>query len=281
MQVCRTISEFRAARSAFGTVGLVPTMGFLHEGHLSLIRQANRDCGTVAVSIFVNPTQFRPNEDFTRYPRDMARDLRLLEAEDVALAFLPEPPEIYPEGFACRVEPREIATRLEGAVRPGHFAGVATVGLKLFNITQPTAAWFGQKDAQQCAVIRRMMRDFDLPVRIVLGETVREPDGLAMSSRNAYLDPAERRAATVLFGALQAPRTVFAGGERDSDALRAAMRRMIAAEPLAELGYVSIADAATMQEMARADEDALALVAVRIGRTRLIDNMRSQPAMLP
>jgi pantoate--beta-alanine ligase len=281
MQLCRTISEFRAARAASGTVGLVPTMGFLHEGHLSLIRQAKQDCGAVAVSIFVNPTQFGLNEDFTAYPRDMPRDLRLLEAEDVALAFVPEPPEIYPEGFACRVEPGEIATRLEGAVRPGHFAGVTTVVLKLFNITQPAAAWFGQKDAQQCAVIRRMVRDFDLPVRIQVGETVREPDGLAMSSRNAYLDPAERRAATVLFRALQAARAAFAGGERDSDALRAMMRRMIAAEPLADFGYASIADAATMQELDRADEDALALVAVRIGRTRLIDNMRLQSAISP
>jgi len=274
MQICPTIHEFRAARARLGTLGLVPTMGFLHEGHLSLVRQAGRDCGQVAVSIFVNPAQFAPIEDLATYPRDMPRDLRLLEAEGVALVFAPEPSEIYPEGFTCRVEPGELATRLEGATRPGHFSGVATVVLKLFNITQPTAAWFGQKDAQQCAVVRRLVRDFDLPVRIEIGETVREPDGLAMSSRNAYLDPAQRRAATVLFRALQAARATFAGSEHDAGTLRAAMRQVIAAEPLAVLGYASIADADTMRELDRATADALALVAVRIGRTRLIDNMR-------
>ena len=273
MRFCRTISEFRAARATFSTVGLVPTMGFLHEGHLSLVRQAKRACGTVAVSIFVNPTQFSPSEDFATYPRDMPRDLRLLEAAGVALVFAPERQEIYPGGFACRVEPGELATQLKGAARPGHFSGVATVVLKLFNITQPTAAWFGQKDAQQCAVIRRTVRDFDLPVRINIAETVREPDGLAVSSRSAYLDPAERSAATVLFHALQTARAAFAGGERNGHVLRAAMRGVIAAEPLAKLDYVSVADADTMCELDRVEGDALALVAVRIGLTRLIDNM--------
>ena len=284
MQICPTIHEFRAARARLGTLGLVPTMGFLHEGHLSLVRQAARDCGEVAVSIFVNPTQFAPNEDLAAYPRDMPRDLRLLEAEGVALVFAPEPSEIYPEEFTCRVELGELATRLEGAARPGHFSAVATVVLKLFNITQPTSAWFGQKDAQQCAVVRRLVRDFDLPVRIEIGETVREPDGLAMSSRNAYLDPAQRRAATVLFRALQSARAAFAGGEHDAGTLRAAMRQVIATEPLAVLGYASIADADTMRELDRATAEALALVAVRIGRTRLIDNIRlrkNSPARSP
>jgi pantoate--beta-alanine ligase len=272
MQVCNTIAELRVARAGFGTLGVVPTMGSLHEGHLSLVRQAKAACDAVAVSIFVNPTQFGATEDLARYPRNLARDLELLEAEGTDLVFTPEPGEVYPPRFAFRVEVGELGDVLEGVERPGHFSAVATVVLKLFNIFQPSAAWFGQKDAQQCAVIRRMARDFDLPLRIEIGETIREPDGLAMSSRNIRLNSAERQAAKVMVHALEAARAAFAAGEREGDALREIMRRVVASEPAARLSYASIADGETLRELERADMDALALLAVQIGTTRLIDN---------
>jgi pantoate--beta-alanine ligase len=271
-QVCRRIAELRAARAGFGTLGLVPTMGGLHEGHLSLVRQAKAGCDAVAVSIFVNPAQFGAAEDLARYPRNLARDLELLEAEGTDLVFTPEPGEVYPPRFAFRVEVGELGDVLEGVERPGHFSAVATVVLKLFNIFQPSAAWFGQKDAQQCAVIRRMARDFNLPLRIEIGETIREPDGLAMSSRNIRLNSAERQAAKVMVHALEAARAAFAAGEREGDALREIMRRVVASEPAARLSYASIADGETLRELERADMDALALLAVQIGTTRLIDN---------
>jgi pantoate--beta-alanine ligase len=216
-------------------------MGSLHEGHLSLVRQAKAACDAVAVSIFVNPAQFGAAEDLARYPRNLARDLSLLEAEGADLVFTPEPSEIYPPCFAFRIEVGELGDRLEGGERPGHFSAVATVVLKLFNIFQPSAAWFGQNDAQQCAVIRRMAHDFDLPLRIAIGETIREADGLAMSSRNIRLNAAERQVARVLFSALEAARMAFAAGERNGDALREAMRVVIASESAARLAYASIA----------------------------------------
>ncbi|MGC1300742.1 MAG: pantoate--beta-alanine ligase [Caulobacteraceae bacterium] len=273
MQVLETIADVRAARGAFGSLGLVPTMGFLHAGHISLVERAKTECGAVAVSIFVNPTQFGPNEDLDRYPRDLPRDLAMLEAAGADLVFTPQPAEVYPQGFASRVEVGAVAEPLEGASRPGHFAGVATVVAKLFNIVQPTRAYFGQKDAQQSVVIRRMTRDLDLPVEVIIAPTVREADGLAMSSRNAYLTPEQRAAAPVLFRALSRARTRFEAGERDADALRALMREVIAAQPGIEIDYVSLADPQTLQELGRIETGALASLAARLGRTRLIDNL--------
>lgn len=273
MRVIATIDEFRAARAALpGTVGLVPTMGYLHEGHLSLVRRARAENDHVVTTIFVNPMQFGPSEDLARYPRDLPRDLALLESEKVDLVFAPDVAAMYPPGFGTFVDAGPIATPLEGAVRPGHFRGVATVVCKLFNITTPHRAYFGQKDAQQTLVIRRMTLDLNLPVEIVVCPIVREPDGLAMSSRNVYLNPEERRAATVLFRALQAAQERFLAGERNGDALRAAMRAVIDAEPLARPDYVSVADLDDLHELEEVTTRALASLAVRIGTTRLIDN---------
>ena len=274
MKVLTTRAEVRAARKAFPRLGFVPTMGYLHEGHLSLVRASKSRMGAVAVSIFVNPTQFAPTDDLARYPRDLERDLALLEAEGCDLVFTPGVEEIYPAGFSTRVEVEGVTAPLEGAVRPGHFSGVATVVLKLFNIVQPDAAWFGQKDAQQCAVLRSMAADLDLPVEVIVAPTVREPDGLAMSSRNVYLAPPERAAATVLIRALRAAEADFEAGERNADQLRQAMSEVIAAEPLARPDYASIADPDSLSELDTVDaRGALASLAVRIWTTRLIDNL--------
>ncbi len=274
MQVVRTIAEARAIRRALpGAWGFVPTMGYLHEGHLSLVRRARAENNHVAVSIFVNPTQFGPHEDYDRYPRDLERDLRLLEPLGVDLVFAPSVEEMYPPGFQTWVIVEEISRPLEGAARPGHFRGVATIVAKLLNIIQPDRAYFGQKDAQQAVVIRRMVRDLNIPVEIVVCPTVREPDGLAMSSRNTYLSPEERRAATVLFRALQTAKAYYEQGERDAERLREAMRTVIQAEPLARLDYVSVADPETLQELSRVEGRALLSLAVYIGKTRLIDNI--------
>ena len=273
MQVLQTIAEVRGARRGLGDLGLVPTMGYLHAGHLSLVERAKAECAAVAVSIFVNPTQFGPNEDLSRYPRDLPRDLQMLEAAGVDLVFAPEPSEIYPPGFATEIRVGGVTDVLEGAVRPGHFAGVATVVAKLFNIVQPTRAYFGQKDAQQSVVIRKLVRDLDLPVEIVVAPTVREADGLALSSRNSYLTPEQRAAAPTIFRALTAARVLFDGGERDAEALRQAMRATIAAQPDMRIDYVSVADPQTLQELSRVDRAALASMAVRLGATRLIDNL--------
>jgi pantoate--beta-alanine ligase len=283
MQTFRTIGELRAARAAVGPgtrVGLVPTMGYLHAGHLSLVEQARNECDLVVVSIFVNPTQFGANEDLSRYPRDEARDLQFLESAGVDWVFIPTAEEIYPPGFQTYVDVREVTTVLEGAARPGHFAGVATVVAKLFNLVQPGVAYFGQKDAQQVVVIRRLIRDLNFPVDLVIGMTIREPDGLALSSRNVYLDPAERQAALVLSRALRAAHDLWDAGERDGERLRAARRAVLAAEPLAQPDYVSIADLDTLAELEAIapDQGALASLAVRIGRgTRLIDNHILEP----
>ncbi len=274
MDVVTTIGEVRRIRKARpGTWGLVPTMGYLHEGHLSLVRRARAENDHVAVSIFVNPTQFGPHEDLARYPRDLNRDLRLLEPLGVDLVLAPTVEEMYPPGFQTRVIVEDVARPLEGAARPGHFIGVATVVCKLFNIFQPDRAYFGQKDAQQAVVIRRMARDLDFDLEIIICPTVREPDGLAMSSRNVYLNPEERRAATVLFRALSAAQAAWQAGERDGDRLRERMRAVLATEPLARPDYVSIADPETLVELDRVGERALASLAVRIGSTRLIDNL--------
>jgi pantoate--beta-alanine ligase len=269
-----TVAEVRAWRAGRTQVGFVPTMGFLHEGHMALVRQARAECGAVVASLFVNPLQFGPGEDFDRYPRALENDLGMLQAAGVAAVFTPGVAELYPPGFGTRVEPGAVAAPLEGAVRPGHFAGVATVVLKLFNIVGPDRAYFGQKDAQQVAVIRRVVRDLDVPVAVVVAPTVREPDGLAMSSRNSYLSPEERAAAPVVHAALSAAQASFAAGERDAEALRRAMSAVLAREPLARPDYVSVADPETLTEVEGwTPEGALASLAVRFGSTRLIDNV--------
>jgi pantoate--beta-alanine ligase len=274
MQVAATIAELRALRRAMaGDVGFVPTMGFLHEGHLSLVRAARKQSDHVIVSIFVNPTQFGPGEDLDRYPRDTERDLSLLRDEHVDAVFMPSVEEMYPPGASTFVDVEGITDVLEGAHRPGHFRGVTTVVAMLFNIVRPARAYFGQKDAQQLAVVRKLVRDQHLDVEIVGLPTLREPDGLAMSSRNAYLSPEERQAALVLSRALRLAEERFASGERDAEGLRAAMRELIAREPLAQVDYVSLADAETLQELQRIERPALASLAVRIGKTRLIDNV--------
>ena len=269
-----TLEELRAGvRGLPRPLGFVPTMGFLHAGHLSLVEQARRDSQGVVVSIFVNPTQFGPQEDLARYPRDLPRDLGLLEAAGVDLVWTPTSEVIYPPGFQTWVTVDELTRGLEGGLRPGHFRGVATVVAKLFNAVAPERAYFGQKDAQQAAVIRRMARDLDFPIEVVVCPTLREPDGLAMSSRNTYLDPEQRRAAPVLFRALVAARTAYQAGERDAELLRQVMRAVLADEPLAVTQYVSCADCDTLEELEHVTGRALLSMAVRIGATRLIDNL--------
>lgn len=274
MQIVTTIPELRAARAELaGPVGFAPTMGYLHEGHLSLVRRARAECASVAVSIFVNPTQFGPNEDLANYPRDLERDLALLEPEGVDLVWTPTPEVMYPPGFQTWVTVDEITQPLEGALRPGHFRGVTTVVTKLFTGVMPQKAYFGQKDAQQARVIEQMTRDLNLPVDIVVCPIVREPDGLAMSSRNTYLDPEQRRAATVLYRGLLAAREAFEAGERDGERLRGIVAETVAGEPLAELQYVSCADPETLQELDSVSGRALLSMAVFVGKTRLIDNL--------
>ena len=275
MQVAATVAEMRQRRAAMkGSVGLVPTMGYLHEGHLSLARRARADSDHVVASIFVNPTQFGPQEDYQHYPRDPERDLRLLEAEGTDVVFMPPAEEMYPEAFDTWVEVgRSLTGRLEAAARPGHFRGVTTVVAKLFEIVQPQRAYFGQKDAQQLAVVRRMAADLNMDVEVVGLPTVREPDGLAMSSRNAYLSRKERRAATVLWRSLCRARELFDGGERQAEAIRQTMRAVLAEERLAQVEYVSVAAADTLRELETIAGPALVSLAVRLGRTRLIDNV--------
>jgi len=249
-------------------------MGFLHEGHLSLVRKARRECTSVVVSIFVNPTQFGPNEDLDRYPRDLPRDLGLLQAEGVDLVWTPTPAIMYPEGYQTWVTVEQIAAPLEGAMRPGHFRGVATVVTKLFNAVQPDRAYFGQKDVQQALVIRRLVADLNFPLEVIICPTVREADGLAMSSRNVYLKGQEREAATVLYRALTAAKEAYQNGERNAEQLRQRMQSVLAAEPLAQPQYVSCAKMDDLQEwQGEIEGTALLSLAVFIGQTRLIDNL--------
>ena len=279
MQTTRNIPDTRAAvdqaRSRGAVIGFVPTMGFLHDGHLSLVRTA-RDAGAsyVAVSIFVNPLQFGPNEDFTRYPRDEKRDVVLLEQEDVDLLFLPPVEVMYPEGAKTTVSVGGVSGPLEGARRPGHFDGVATVVAKLFGIVQPDLAVFGRKDAQQCAVIESMVRDLDMPLRLVFGETLRERDGLAMSSRNAYLSAEERAKAPVLHRALRAGENAVTHGIHDVASVEKLMRRVVEEEGGAEVDYLSLVDPATFEPPVDFGRELVLAGAVRIGKTRLIDNIR-------
>jgi pantoate--beta-alanine ligase len=274
MKVVEKIADMRQARSELAEpVGFVPTMGFLHEGHLSLVRQAREENASVAISIFVNPTQFGPKEDFKNYPRNIKRDLEMLEPI-TDIVFMPSSAEMYPENFDAWVDVGTITEGLEGASRPGHFRGVCTVVAKLFNIVRPNRAYFGQKDAQQLLVIKKMVADLDMNLEVVACSTVSETDGLAMSSRNTYLNREQRQAATVLYRALNLAEKRWAQGEIDAGEIRVEMTDLIKMEPLAKIDYISIADTETLKEtFHRIKPPVLVSLAVRIGKTRLIDNV--------
>ena len=268
-----TFNELRNARNGLPEpVGFVPTMGFLHKGHLSLVKRACEESASVVVSIFVNPTQFAPTDDLDAYPRDLERDAALLQEAGANLLWMPTPEVMYPPDFQTWVDVEKVTQPLEGEKRPGHFRGVTTVVTKLFNAVQPQKAFFGQKDAQQATVIRQMVRDLNMPVEIVTQPIVRERDGLAMSSRNTYLDSTERQAALVLSKSLAAAESTYEAGERDAQSIRKIMEDIINAEPLARLEYVSCADFKTLDELDFLNERALLSMAVYIGTTRLIDN---------
>jgi pantoate--beta-alanine ligase len=277
MQIVTDILEMQSLAESLQrqgrTIGFVPTMGFLHEGHLALMRQARRACNTVAVSIFVNPTQFGPNEDFERYPRDEEGDRKKCETAGVDVLFVPTAPEMYPEKPDVYVTVEGISEILEGRIRPGHFRGVATVVNKLFHIVKPHKAFFGQKDFQQCVIIRRMVKGLNLDVEIVVHPTVREQDGLAMSSRNSYLNADERRAAPVIFRALSAARELFLAGTREPEKIKNKMRAILQGEPGVTIDYIEIADPETLASLETLRNTLAILVAVRLGRTRLIDNI--------
>jgi pantoate--beta-alanine ligase len=258
-------------------IGFVPTMGFLHEGHMSLVELARKECKSVVASIFVNPSQFGPNEDLESYPRDLPRDQAMLKEAGVDLLWMPTANQMYPEDFQTWIDVGEISQGLEGAERPGHFRGVSTVVAKLFNAVRPDKAYFGQKDAQQVAVIRQMVRDLNIPVDIVVAPTVREADGLAMSSRNTYLTAEQREAAPVLFQALQVAEASYQSGERSADKIRALMQEKIDSVPSANAHYLSCANPNSLKELDEIDQDgALLSLAVQIGKTRLIDNLLLQ-----
>jgi pantoate--beta-alanine ligase len=275
VEIVETAADMRVARARMrGQVGLVPTMGALHEGHLTLVRRAHEENAHVIATIFVNPAQFNDPNDLLNYPRDMERDLEMLRAEGVDTVFTPTPDVMYPPNYQTYVSVEQVAEGLEGAHRPGHFRGVATVVAKLFNLTQPHRAYFGQKDAQQVTVIRRMVADLNFPLEVVVCPTLREADGLAMSSRNRKLTPEQRQAAPVLYRALTAAQLAFENGEHDPEVLRQVMRAVLASEPLVEVEYVSLADAETLNELRESiTGNTLVSLAVRIGSVRLIDNL--------
>lgn len=273
MRIETTVAGLRAARKVLdGTVGLVPTMGALHEGHLSLVRAAKSACDAVIATIFVNPTQFAPNEDLNKYPRTFEADCALLEREGVDLLFAPGVAEMYPEGETTRVVVGPVADRLDGVSRPGHFTGVSTVVAKLFHITSPDKAFFGQKDAAQLAVLRQMVRDLNFDLEIVVGPIVREPDGLAMSSRNRYLSEEERTKALVLSRALAAAADAYESGERSASTIASVARRVLEGVPGVRLDYFSLVDPATLLPLAEAGPGGLLAIAAYVGSTRLIDN---------
>jgi len=276
MQIFHTISEARAfvrlARERRQVIGLVPTMGYLHEGHLELMRRAKSQCDVVIASIFVNPTQFGPNEDYEQYPRDLERDAAMAEEVGVAAIFNPSVEEMYPPNFSTYVEVEQLTDKLCGLSRPGHFRGVATVVTKLFNIIHPDYAYFGQKDAQQALVIKRMVRDLNMDLEVVIVPTVREPDGLALSSRNVYLNPDQRLAALSLYRSLEHARQLVAAGEREAAKIRQAVIDVIAAEPLAVIDYVELYTYPDLEPVQRLEGATLLALAVKIGQTRLIDN---------
>ena len=274
MQTVTNIADLKRLRTSLrGTFGLVPTMGALHEGHLSLVRRARSECDRVGVTIFVNPAQFGATEDLSRYPSDLQRDLRLLEPLRVDIVWAPRPETVYPSGFQTWVSVEEVSKGLEGGQRLGHFRGVATVVAKLFNVFEPDRAYFGQKDAQQVAVIKRMVEDLNFPIEIVVCPTVRAADGLALSSRNSYLGDEERHAANVLFRSLTAARKAYEHGERNANALRAAMQSVLDTEPLARVNYVAASDPRTLMDLDMVDDGVLLSLAVCFGDTRLIDNL--------
>ena len=281
MKIVRTIAEARAAiadlRRKGRSLGLVPTMGALHDGHISLVRAAKAACDAVAVTLFVNPTQFGPGEDFSKYPRTFETDCRLLEAENVDLLFAPNTAEIYPPGATTWVAVEEIQDRLDGHSRPGHFRGVATIVAKLFNIVGPDQAFFGQKDAAQVAILRRMVRDLDFPLELVVCPIVREPDGLAMSSRNRYLSPEDRRHALVLSRALRAVETQVQSGERSAAPLIETGLRVLAEEPSVRVDYFRVVDPDTLEDRSNVSAGALVAVAAFVGPARLIDNLLLSP----
>ena len=274
MRTTDDISELRKLRTSMqGSFGLIPTMGALHPGHASLVQRARAECAHVGASIFVNPAQFSPGEDYKNYPRTIQRDLDLFESLGVDLVWTPAADSVYPSGFQTRIDVELLGAPLEGKCRPGHFRGVATVVAKLLNCFLPDKAYFGQKDAQQVVVLKRMVKDLNYPVELVVCPTIREPDGLAMSSRNTYLSGAERQAATVLYRALNAAREKYDQGERNAETLRSVMRAAVRSESLAYEQYVSAADPETLCELQTIDKSVLLSLAVRIGKARLIDNM--------
>ncbi|UCD08175.1 MAG: pantoate--beta-alanine ligase [Dehalococcoidales bacterium] len=273
MKIVDTIQEMKAERNRLEEpLGFVPTMGYLHEGHLSLVKQARDDNKTVATSIFVNPAQFGPNEDFESYPRDTERDLEMLEPY-TDIVFMPTADDLYPAGYSSWVEVEGLTDKLEGASRPTHFRGVTTIVAKLFNIVRPTKAYFGQKDAQQLAVIKKMVKDLDMNLEVIACPTVREPDGLAMSSRNTYLESDERKVATVLYQSLKLAEKLYSEGETDATKIRREMTALIQQQPAANIDYVSIADNETLDEVDKITRPALVSLAVKIGKPRLIDNI--------
>ena len=274
MESIESIADMRQIRSKIsGTIGFVPTMGYLHEGHLELVCRARAENDVTVVSIFVNPAQFGPGEDFEKYPRDPERDLALLEEIGVDYVFTPSPLEMYPSGFDTWIEVHQVTRPLEGAARPGHFRGVATIVVKLFNIVQPTRAYFGQKDSQQCIVIRKMTADLNMPVEIIIVPIVRESDGLAMSSRNVYLSREQRSQAPVIYRSLQLARQLWIEGEKNAAEIKRNMTAMIQEQPLANIEYISIADADTLEELETVRPPALLSMVVKFGRTRLLDNI--------
>jgi pantoate--beta-alanine ligase len=274
MKIIHTVREMQDFRKTMTEpVGLVPTMGYLHAGHISLVRQAKKDNASVVVSVFVNPTQFGPGEDFEKYPRDMEGDTEMLEEEGVDVLFAPEADDMYPSDYYSRVEVTGITQKLEGNCRPGHFRGVTTVVNKLFNIVNPGKAYFGQKDAQQAIVINKMVKDLNMNVDVVTCPTIREEDGLAMSSRNVYLSYEDRQAATVLYRSLMLAKDLYEQGERNAETIRKEMVRLIKTEELARIDYVSVADPVTLDELVEITGKALVSMAVKFGKTRLIDNV--------
>lgn len=278
MQVFSTVAEFRqACAQARRPLGLVPTMGALHAGHTALIRRSVDECKTTAATLFVNPAQFGPKEDFNSYPRDVQADMDTFKREDVDILFTPSTDEVYPPDFDTWVHVGKLSERLEGEFRPGHFRGVSTVVCKLLSIARPDRAYFGQKDVQQTLVIKQMNTDLNLGADIVVVPTVREPDGLALSSRNVKLNPDERRVATVLYKALSLAKEAVANGATDARSIRAAMQELLSKEPLAQMDYAAITDASTLEQLDVISRPSLALIAARIGKTRLIDNMPLYP----
>lgn len=273
MKIIDTISAMKAERNSLDEpLGFVPTMGYLHEGHISLVKRSREENKTVAASIFVNPTQFGPNEDFENYPRDTERDLKLLEPY-TNIVFMPSADDLYPAGYNSWIDVEGLTDKLEGASRPTHFRGVTTIVAKLFNILEPTRAYFGQKDAQQLAVIKKMVKDLDMNLEVIACPTIREPDGLAMSSRNSYLKPDERKAATVLYQSLKLAEKLYSEGERDSTKIRREMTALIRQQPAANIDYISVADNETLGEVEEITRPVLVSLAVKIGKPRLIDNI--------